>query len=245
MSRFLCASQRLAAIKPLFGLALLTCAAFAATPAHAQMYDAAQDFSASSNPSGVWSYGNSASLGSTFQPFTNEVLAQGMLDTWYSGNGTGGVEHNGTGQVLHYGSQFWQPGGLSIHNGYAGQYGIVRFTAPATDTYTLDSSFYAGDVHANVTVFVLADSIPVFNSVFQGNTPANYSSSLFLTKGETVDFAVGGYYYSGDAGLKAVLAPAVSPVPEASSLTSLGLLLCLGGVAVRRRRTTRSQASSA
>lgn len=195
-------------------LAMLTIVGFAAMqPAQAQTYDAAADFSRTHNPNGVWSYGQTDALGSSFSLFSHNFFVKingGPLNIWFNpGSNSASVEHNGNNHAVSFNSQLWQADGLSIHAGPYGQYGIVRFTAPKTDWYSLNSSFYAGDVYASVDVHILKDLISFLDAPFDGNTSVNYVAPIMLAKGETLDFAVGfganQNYYSDDAGLKVVI----------------------------------------
>src|SRR6478736_6092103 len=49
----------------------------------AQVYYAASDFSLTNNPTGAWSFGQQATLGGAFSPFTSQVVLQpGLLAGW-------------------------------------------------------------------------------------------------------------------------------------------------------------------
>src|SRR5262249_33630739 len=97
-------------------------------------YDAAADFSPTDNPHGVWSYGWSSTLGSTFVLDLEHQVREG-LDQWrgnLADDGNPAVYHNGTEhEIVLGGTALFEPGELGIHPGPDGEYAIVRWTAPA------------------------------------------------------------------------------------------------------------------
>lgn len=203
------------------------------------VYDAASEFSTTSNPNGVWRYGNSASLGGAFNLFTTNGNSQGM-DYW---NFTGVlevpmVEHNGTANpVTTFGSVTIQPGQLAFHPGGGpnDQFTLVRFTVPTAGDYAIDSKFTGLDFVGPTTtdVHVLIDGVSIFNgSVNAYGSGPSFSSTLALLAGVTVDFAVGrgsnGTYNFDTTGLDARIADlSANAVPEPSTILSA----CVAGLA--------------
>jgi hypothetical protein len=212
------------------------------------VYDAAADFSATSNPNGVWSYGESATLGSPFQIYTQagpdnaDLPPANLLDTW--NNGTRGnytvpsVVHNGTAIPISFnGTITVQPGELGFHPGPLGQYSIVRFTTAIAGSYTLASAFQPMDSLATTDVHVLLNGVSIFDGFVNPGDPTSFNTGLVLGAGDRIDFAVGigsnGNYSNDATGLSATLT--TSAVPEAPTLV-LGLASLAGFLLVGLRR---------
>ncbi len=196
-------------------------------------YDAAADFSATSNPTGVWSYGEEATLGGSLSLYTANASGAG-IDYW---NGSGGVGlnsppfvlHNGTNQAISIGSIIVQAGQLAFHPGQQDQYSIIRFTSPVAGTFSLVSSFTGIDIGGTTTdVHVLLDGSSLFGGSVNGygGTTA-FNSSITLHVGDIIDFAVGygsnGTYNNDSTALSAVLTPTTVPEPASIFLLFVGL----------------------
>jgi hypothetical protein len=205
------------------------------------IFDATADFSATNNPNGVWSYGQSATLTSAFQLYTQHGLNNenhppaDLLDTWNAGTGGNhlypSVLHNGTGSPISSDGFTYPAGQLGFHPGPAGQYSVVRFTVPTSGLYSLTSAYNAldpglGSHLGHVDVHVLLNGVSLFDGSVDGvGSPASFNTSLALATGDQLDFKVG-YgsnmdYDSDSTGLVAVLS--TTAVPEPSSLALLGI----------------------
>jgi hypothetical protein len=214
-------------------------------------FDAAADFSATSNPNGVWSYGWTQTLGSSFILDAIHENSFG-LDFWEGSIETDSppgffptVFHNGTVNTIYYFDTVAVAAGqLGLHPGPDGQYGVVRFTAPAHGTYSIDSAFTgidfftATDVHLLVNEASIFDGeVVVFDGVGIGSGPS-FSTLRALQAGDTIDFAVGfgspiiGSYFNDSTGLAAQ----IRVVPEPVSLIMLwtGLVGMLSYAGCRR-----------
>jgi hypothetical protein len=146
--------------------------------APAQSFNAAADFSATSNPNGAWSYGWSTSRLSGFNllpqsikfdvDVTGAVLNPAIADVW-TGAPTGDVApsvfHNPAPFVdTHSSYPFgccapYPVGGLGFHPGPNGENAKVRWTAPAPGVYKVKATFsgldYGGQVGTTTDVAVL------------------------------------------------------------------------------------------
>ena len=248
--------------KASLALVLLTAGSLTfACPAAAQhLYDASADFSTTSDPSpldgGVWSYGVEATLGSTFSLYTSTGSGTGngggTVQGWVSAGGTPpvlGDNTSGTTYIDHTGGTTITvaPNQLYLHPGPNGQYSVLRFTAPVTSTFSFMGDFNAADSRPTTTdVHVLLDNVSIADGGINvnggGNTASLSSPFLAMTKEDTLDFVVGdaGDFNYDSTGLYASVKDGASPVPEASTTVSFGLLLCLGlgGMAwsVRRQK---------
>jgi hypothetical protein len=211
-------------------------------PAFAAVYDAAADFSASSNPSGVWSYGSRATLASPFTLGTasgNELGVDYWVNNWHFGAPS--VTHNGTGAAITHSSVTWGPGDLAFHPGASGEYADIRFTVPDSGPYALESSFAGADFlgPTSTDVHILLNETLIFDGTVNAyGLGPSYSTTRSLTAGDTVDFVVGvgadGNYSNDNTRLVAQF----SQVPEPSTLIVWSLV---GALAVtlgwwRRRK---------
>ena len=239
----------------------------AALPAAAQqVYDASADFSTTANASpldgAVFSYGTEASLGGPFslntQSYTFTGNVSGAVQGWA---GTDGgfpyvTKNVGAGNFVNVNGNTTitvAPGQLDLHPGPSGEYAVVRFTAPTASTYSFFGGFSGVDSGPTTTdVHVLLDGAVFASGGLNINGGGN---TVFLTsfdpvtlaKGDTLDFVVGygnGAYFNDSTGVSAQVTNLSSPVPEASTFVSLGLLALLGSgtVVLTRRRKTSAQA---
>jgi hypothetical protein len=216
--------------------------------AFATIYDAAADFSSSSNPNGVWAYGWSQTLGGTFNTDSANIQNLGGIPgvvQWRgeqppNADGNPSVFENTTSTTQTVGSISLPAGSLAFHPGSAGQDAVIQFTAPSAGQYLISAIFtgqdFRGPTSTDVNVYV--GSTSEFSSVVNGFNPIGTTTlmpTLFtLTSGETVDFIVGdnggpdgpdagGANFSFDAtGLQAK----ITAVPEANTIIA-GLLLLL------------------
>jgi hypothetical protein len=185
-------------------------------------FDASADFSFRDNPNKVWQYGYSAT--DSLAPDQFRVDAQpervdpkcdatGSIGFWHpaANNGPGPeyypyVAYN-TSKQAKVGCKGWavRPGEIAMEGSTAGQYSLVRFTAPAPGTYKVSAQFEGihyglstTDVHVlhNGTSLFDADidgygGDPAFHQVEGASPTANYSEQLELKANDTVTFAVG------------------------------------------------------
>jgi hypothetical protein len=167
--------------------------------------DAAGDFSPTLNPNDVWSYGYSASLGSTLM-LNSPVTDLGV--NYWQGSFPGvyiirfpWLAHNPSSALI---GVVFPPHALVAHPGPSGQYSVLRYTAPAPCSYSVRAEFLGADPVGPTTtdVHVLLNSSPIFSGVVNGYSTGSgptYGTTLSLIAGDTLDFAVGrgpdGDYY--------------------------------------------------
>ena len=195
--------------------------------ASAATYDAAVDFSPTTNPNGVWTYGSTATLGGFFTSYTATSVVAG-LDYW----GTlPAVFHNPTASPINYATIVVGPGELGLHPGFSGEYSVVRFTAPSAGSYSLLGRFVGVDCCFTTTdVHVILNSVAIFDGGVIGfGTVSQYTNTLALSSGDLVDFAVGyggNGYFDDSTTLSAILSQiGETTAPEPSMFPVLGLLL--------------------
>jgi hypothetical protein len=225
-----------------------------AVPASASIvYDAAADFSIAVNPNGAWSYGYSATVGGTFNPFTNSFTSlfgnanfhgwsPPVLHPFVALNGAGTTEQ-GSGLRL-------PAGGLGLHPGsdVDNNYAVVRWTAPTSGLYNISAAFVDRDASdillpgATTDVHVLLNNISLYDALINkdgwGLGPMPFNGTLSLAMGDTLDFLVGrgsNTFHQDSTGLSA----SIAPVPEALSITTWVLIMLVSSVVSRRRLGSR------
>lgn len=213
-----------------------------AAAAHANLVaDAAADFSLSSNPNGLWSYGYSLTLGSPLIPHV-DVGNIGGLDYWRTnlGSGVPGVGFNPTPfQIVIGATAVLDPGTITLHPGPGNEYSLMRYSSPSAGQLQIEGSFFGQDNAGTSTdVHILQNGVSVFDSVVNGFGPTSatpFNLTLTLNANDILDFAVGagpgGNYFFDSTGLSA----AVNNIPEPGSAS----LLLLGSLALagfRRQR---------
>jgi len=211
-------------------------------------YDLSADFSATSNPAGVWSYGAKASLSGTFDLFTVQRTVSSdngvLLNVWQLVpymeptliyNGTSQTATSNGGQGVYGPGAFLMFAGT---DGAADGYGVARFTTPTggTGTYQLSysaRSYLSGSLSGDTDFHIFKNGSELFGQFLAGNSSTSSSLELSLLPGDVVDFVVGrGTDGSGNnSGL--ILGATLTMVPE----PSLSVVLLLGGafLALRKR----------
>ncbi len=103
--------------------------------------------------------------------------------------------HNGTAQSVYHQGSTWAPGQFALHPGNDGEYGVVRWTAPAGGSYALSAAFTGiaspqttSDIHIFHNQSSLYDGY--LNLHGCGNT-ASFSHTLSVQAGDTIDVVVG------------------------------------------------------
>ncbi|MGO8672197.1 MAG: beta strand repeat-containing protein, partial [Capsulimonadaceae bacterium] len=212
-----------------------------ATPVSPMTYLAGSGFSPTNNPNGVWSYGDTPTLGG---PFSLYVSTASEVDSWWTwspynydlltytwtgpisdltslGDALGEVDYNPQTYAITSGSDTFPPGAMQLHDGNSGQLAVVRFTAPNTGVYNVSGSFTPGDSNANNTVFILHNSTAVFSSTRVGSATTPFSMAIYANLNDTIDFAVGGQWDYGDTDVGATIVDEGGPVTSApTSLTA-------------------------
>src|SRR5260370_26512730 len=187
------------------------------------------DFSAASNPTGAWSYGWSASRGSTFNLDPVATTVSGV-NVWKSSatQVEPDVFFNGTSDTINpSGTNPIPAGTLACHLGPIGQKAIVRWTAPSTGAYAIAATFTGRDSVGPTTtdVAVLSNGAELWSGEVTGYLAMqSYAASrLDLIAGDTLDFTVGfgpdGTYSYDSTGLTADISQFDTTPPVVSITT--------------------------
>lgn len=186
---------------------------------HVASWEIAGQFSSTSNPFEVWSYGYKEAadcsgafvkLNNTFtRPWTSQTI-RGWRRGPNANSNNDLPEVAQTTPVTNMTPLQLSPMGLTMHPGPQGQCAVVRFTAPATGTYRLMGRFWGQNDSAggtNTRTMVVPSVGPVIdtgNVVGVGTPRANpFSGVVNLSTGDTIDFLVGanGSFISDSTGL--------------------------------------------
>ena len=152
-------------------------------------WNAATEFSTTNNPFGAWRAGWTATLGSTFNLFTTLDAtgiplwydpANFVLDTPNIQKNTSSFEWSGV-----------QPGQISLRPGCsANEHAVLRWTAPAAATCTVDAQFFAGD-YGETDGSILKNSATAVYRVASTSSNPRYTGTVSVSAGDTLDFVVG------------------------------------------------------
>lgn len=194
------------------------------------VYDAAADFSATSNPNSVWRYGYKPNGGAgAFTLFSNSFNASGV-DFWYLPSAPPfttipNVGHNPTANPVVFSTAIVNPGELVFHPGQNNEVTVVRFTAPGTGSFAIQALFENRDTGAqSADVSIVRGAAVLFSQSVSGAAPsATFDQALALTSGETLDFQIddGANAYFNDNKRISVVITADIPPPSALTPTAL------------------------
>lgn len=189
----------------LFGF-ILALAQMGPAAARVAAYDLSSDFSPVSNPSGPWKYGAMTSLGGSFTLFTaqqSSLSENGVpVDYWLLNlNAEPFIFRNDTTNTATSdgGTAVFPPGTVVLHpnNGTANDYpfAVARFTVPPAGggTYLLQTAAhtYLNRPSSDVDFHVLVNGIQLVSQFISSGSGTNYTTTLSLLVGDTIDFAVG------------------------------------------------------
>jgi uncharacterized repeat protein (TIGR01451 family) len=163
--------------------------------------DIATSFSGTSNPNGVWSYGQYIESPPAFSLLTGQDAAFPTCGLpYWSDTGYPDVIANNTGSTVSCGTVTVPTDILWIHpTDTGGTDAAVRWTAPASGTYEITGSYSALD-STSTTDSILVNGTSVFSTFICNpgngktcdtvNTLTPFSVVETLTAGSTVDFTV-------------------------------------------------------
>lgn len=172
-------------------------------------YDAVTDFSIVSNPNGVWSYGWTATLGSTLNLYTvtDNTTFPGLsawLETGMAMYAPPFVGHNDTTDTLCYLSFCVPPVYLHLHPGPNNELSVVRWTAPTSGSFSVKGTVAGLDRlgPTSTNFYLLRNSNRLLSIPVSGyKSPRSFGRTVTMSAGDTLDFAVdfGGNGYNADS----------------------------------------------
>lgn len=183
-----------------------------------QPYNAAAQFSSSSNPNGAWSYGWSQSRGSAFKPDPLPFSLMG-LNGWTSKCCEAtepDIYHNPTDAAINpTGTAPIPAGALALRPGSDGQNAILRWTAPEDGHYAVKAVYSGLDsAPTDAQVSILLSAVQLFSSRVDGHGPASnkeFSGTVPMLAGDTLEFVVApednGSYSHDTTTLSVVITP--------------------------------------
>ncbi|WP_392530202.1 hypothetical protein [Nostoc sp. C117] len=201
-----------------------------ASAVKAETFSAADDFSATNNPNGVWTYGYASDFQNTKPLGSNSFFVYNFpyqlcnIDAWSNSSILNpSVSHNGTLTPLSCSNMTFPPGQLAFHPGPNREYSFVRWTAPQTTqsiNYYINVTFTGLDPHPTTTdvhIVHYGASLPstgeqLFTYSINGysrNSGKSFSQVLLISPGDIIDFVVGagddGTYDYDTTGLDAII----------------------------------------
>ena len=176
-------------------------------------YDAVRDFSITSNPNGVWSYGWLLSVGSSLNLYTvTDTTTFPGLSAWLETGMTmynpPFVGHNDTDTTFCYRSFCVPPGYLHLHPGVNDELSVVRWTAPTSGTFQLQGAVRGlDDITSTNFLAILNSERHLFTAtVTNRNPPVFFHRTLTVSAGDTIDFIVefgrDGNYFNDSTGIQ-------------------------------------------
>lgn len=226
----------------------------------AMAWDAAGDFDlqSSANPNGVWSYGYDPAALPGYQLKLFDALDTGPVLAWRDGSyqslGTPSFAKNLTGGTINGG---WGADQVMLHPGPTanGDAAILRFTAPTTGRYDVQSQFFVGDQGAVDVWIVLNGSFdaPLAALGDSAADPQWNAAGLALAAGDTLDFVVGNagnFFYDTTPLAVSIVSSVPEPAPALLWACGAALLACrvrrqgLAQAPGRRRRAKARPASA-
>jgi hypothetical protein len=124
------------------------------------------------------------------------------IEAWHSADREDPcVTRNPTAQAIRALGITWAPGQLALHPGRGGEYGVVRWTAPAEGKVQVAAVFKTIAERATTDVHVLHNGRALFDgfiNVKDGGPEARFQGEAAVKPGDRIDFAVG--FGNGDYG---------------------------------------------
>ena len=177
------------------------------TVAGVNVYDA---FSPTANPFGDWSLGYSTGAdGAGFTAFSGYAEFDASVDFWaVGGSGEPRVYRNHTAVDWTYASVTFAASSIILHPGPAGEYAVLRWTAPASTRCEVDVSFDGRDSTSTAVAAYVAGALLTAGDVSGFGSTLPVRGSFSVDAGDTVDFTVGpnGNYNFDSTGLEGTLA---------------------------------------
>lgn len=160
--------------------------------AHAQTWDAKQQFSTTQNPGGPWSYGWSTALGGAVTLYPNyTVIPPSECQQWEDDS----IIQNECPHVTYYPGttqySYLPPQSMLMQAGPENQFSNCIWTAPTSGTYNIQASFTALDIGAPHG-YLLINGTDAGDSILPYQIQKNFNiPSVVLAAGDTVQVVAG------------------------------------------------------
>jgi hypothetical protein len=190
-----------------------------------ESFDAAKDFSAFDNPNGFWSYGFKRSPIADFELFSEIIHRDGNMDFWTDPElGTDPtVAHNPLDtaeSACPLCDYIAEPGQLWLHPGRNKELAVLRWTAPAAGTYSVQVSFTGLGGISTVTTLLFLNSVEIDRAPINGRgAKVLLKHVITVSKGDILDIAVDegpDNFFNDTTAVDAVISPVV-PLPTITS----------------------------
>lgn len=203
-------------------------------------FDPVAQFSAASNPNGVWSYGfENVPLLSPFNLFPANIPVASSpgpnIVAWEVPSfGQAGVYFNQTAapQTVNLNGEIslFDSGMLAMNTGPNDQFALIQFTAPVNGLYQINGTFEGRDTAGTAsTVYILENNTTILaTAAVSGFGPISDQTlapaPVLLAAGQTLDYVVGGNPFTSMTALFNAQVSAVAvPEPSMYALLFLGL----------------------
>jgi hypothetical protein len=162
-------------------------------------FNPSEQFSGASNPSDVWSYGYSETLGSQFVRYQdNDKRGDEGFDWWRANIAdtlVPAIVRNSASGKLVFSTIELGSRELALHPGPNNEFCILRFTAPSSGAYQIKGYFSGRDVQGTTTnVYILAGQNKLLSNQVNGfgdSSNVFFDTNVSLNVGNVLDFVVG------------------------------------------------------
>jgi PEP-CTERM motif len=217
-------------------------------------FDPVAQFSAASNPNGVWSYGfENVPLLSPFNLFPANVPIASTpgpnIVAWEAPSfGQAGVYYNPTPspQTVNINGEvsLFDSGMLAMNTGPNDQFALIQFTAPVNGLYQINGTFEGRDTAGTLsTVYLLENNTTILaTAAVSGFGPGSDQTlapaPVLLAAGQTLAYVVGGNPFTSMTALfNAQISAVAVPEPSSYALLLLGLsAYAIRGWIIRRHK---------
>jgi hypothetical protein len=185
----------------------------------------ADDFSATANPSGAWTYGFTPTRGGAFTAYSFTGQIAGM-PAWFRTSPASGTTfplltfNNAGAPVVVSGNVTTPANTFLLHPGSAGENSVLRWTAPNDGTFLVQGRFFGLDsTTTDVAVLLNSSAMVLSGNISIRNAGVPFTFVKTLKAGDKLDFSVGfgnGNFNSDSTGLTLSITSAGSTSSTAS-----------------------------
>ncbi len=171
-----------------------------------QVWDAATDFSSTTNPNGAWSYGWSNPQGTSFNLWSGQATwGWCTFQVWGSGSWLGiGKNQSNSPLCTCNGLTRIPAQRIVMHPGNYAERAVLRWTAPTAGAFQVSAQFAGLDINAPTTVYITVshNSAVLWSAAVTNSAPSSCSipapiaaampaTNVTVSAGDTIDCLVG------------------------------------------------------